>query len=86
VLILPETSAAEAVGVAERLRITIQQQTFSAPMENTRITISMGIATYPTPGLRSIDDLIHAADEALYQAKESGRNRVISSIPSERNP
>jgi diguanylate cyclase (GGDEF)-like protein len=79
VLILPETTHDEALLVAERIRINIQQQSFAPPLEATHITISMGVATYPRPNISSIDDLIHAADDALYRAKETGRNQVVSS-------
>jgi diguanylate cyclase (GGDEF)-like protein len=41
-----------------------------------RVTISLGIAAYPRKEIRSVDDLIRLADNALFQAKKNGRNRV----------
>ncbi len=78
VLVLPETTHDEAVMVAERLRERVQQLTFSGELRELRVTISMGIATYPGNGLVTIEDLIREADAALYRAKQGGRNRVVS--------
>jgi len=41
-----------------------------------QITVSQGVATYPSPGVAERFDVIAKADEALYEAKEAGRNRV----------
>lgn len=79
VLLLPETTHQEAIVVADRIRLQIQQLTYPAPLEKTSITISMGVATYPVPEITTINELIYAADSALYRAKETGRNRVVSS-------
>ena len=42
------------------------------------LTVSIGIATFPSVGVASTDDLINRADEALYRAKAAGRNQVRS--------
>lgn len=79
--ILPETPLDEAMVVAERVRVAVQQLTFAHKLQTLKITISMGVATYPGPGVDSIDDIIRVADEALYRAKSEGRNRVITLQP-----
>ncbi|HEU5072609.1 MAG TPA: GGDEF domain-containing protein, partial [Polyangiaceae bacterium] len=43
---------------------------------STRVSISLGVAAYPEQGAVQIEDLIHEADVALYQAKTGGRNQV----------
>ncbi len=45
------------------------------------VTVSAGVATYPSPGIDSVDALIRAADVALYRAKELGKDRVVASEP-----
>jgi len=79
--ILPETPLDEAMVVAERVRVAVQQLTFAHKLQTLKITISMGVATYPGPGVDSIDDIIRVADEALYRAKSEGRNRVLTLQP-----
>ena len=80
VLTLPETNHEEAMHVAERLRQEVESQTFTGSMSDLRVTISMGVATCPAPGISSVADLIREADDALYRAKQGGRNRVISMV------
>lgn len=75
-MVLPETSLHDGVTVAERLRRSVQEMTFPPPMAGLVMTISMGIAAVPSPGIDSVDEMIRAADEALYRAKQKGRNRV----------
>lgn len=76
VLLLTETSLPGGVVVAERLRKAVQAISFAAPMENLSVTVSVGIATFPSASVVDIDSLFHQADEALYRAKKGGRNRV----------
>jgi diguanylate cyclase (GGDEF)-like protein len=64
--------------VADRIRAAIQQHTFANKLQTLKVTISMGVATYPAPGLDTVDDIIRVADEALYRAKAEGRNRVLT--------
>ena len=72
-LLLPDTDAAGAFVVAERLREEVRDG-FAG--EITPLTISFGIATYPIHG-ETAAALLRTADEALYAAKESGRNRTV---------
>ncbi|HYI44459.1 MAG TPA: sensor domain-containing diguanylate cyclase [Actinomycetota bacterium] len=69
-LIAPTCNADQAVVAAERLRAIIEESSGPVPM-----TASIGVATYPTHG-QDPDKLIKAADQALYAAKEAGRNIV----------
>jgi diguanylate cyclase (GGDEF)-like protein len=78
VAILPETTLEETLIVAERIRTAVQKLTFLNKLQNLRLTISMGVAAFPMPGLQTVDDIIRIADEALYRAKADGRNRVIT--------
>jgi diguanylate cyclase (GGDEF)-like protein len=71
-VILPTCDAAEAVEIAERLR----QAVASAPTP-VKVTSSAGVATYPLDSVNGAA-LVKAADEALYESKRNGRNRVTS--------
>ena len=72
-LILPDTDARQAVNVAEGLRRAVAD---TPGPDGSALTISIGVASSADAGLDTVIDLFHAADEALYQAKASGRNRV----------
>jgi diguanylate cyclase (GGDEF)-like protein len=78
VIILPETTRAGAIYVAERLRRTVEQSKFFAgsPTAVERLTISIGIAMYDEDA-QFKRDLIECADAALYAAKSEGRNQVL---------
>lgn len=76
VVILPHTSQKDALIVAEKLRQAVAALSI-ASMGDRRITISVGAATLPDLKVDHSDELLGAADRALYQAKEQGRNRVI---------
>ncbi|MCE1225822.1 MAG: diguanylate cyclase [Geobacteraceae bacterium] len=81
VAVLPDTSLKEAFNVADRIRLSVQGMRFAGSLANERVTVSLGVALFPSPCFDDIDGLLRAADEALYQAKERGRNRVIISDP-----
>jgi diguanylate cyclase (GGDEF)-like protein len=75
-IILPETNLEGARSLAEGLREKIEQSRFVFQNEVIRVTISIGVATLTDEGHTSMD-LIKYADEKLYEAKRSGRNRVV---------
>jgi diguanylate cyclase (GGDEF)-like protein len=81
-LILPDRSAAEAYIVGEKIRTGIESYNFlhgeKQPMG--RLTISGGVAAYPDSGSTSTE-VLQRADEALYQAKNGGRNRIVVAPP-----
>jgi two-component system cell cycle response regulator len=75
-VILPHTQRSDALQTAERLRKAIEEHPFRAGGRELRATISVGVASYPAGGIDTPEALIRGADEALYKAKQTGRNRV----------
>ena len=77
VLLLPETSKENAFALAGTIREKIAAHPFPGreTQPQGKVTVSMGIAAFPEDGSDS-STLLHRADEALYQAKNGGRNRV----------
>ena len=79
-VILPETALEDAAGIAERLRRDIENLKITAAKETAlQITASIGAAALL--GHETIDQLIARADEAMYNAKSTGRNRVCLAEP-----
>jgi diguanylate cyclase (GGDEF)-like protein len=82
-IVLPGTDLDGAARLAERTRLALERRTILAP-DGTRIyvTVSLGVAAFPeaAPG----DGLVAAADGALYEAKHSGKNRVVTARPRAR--
>jgi two-component system cell cycle response regulator len=76
-LVLPETDAAGASAIAERLRAAVETTAHATEHGTLRVTISVGVATWPGGG-QTPDELLTTADRALYRAKQTGRNRVES--------
>jgi diguanylate cyclase (GGDEF)-like protein len=74
-LILPETSLAEAGAIVERMRSLLEATPLVWEGRELRLTASFGV-TAAGPETRSPDLLVRRADQALYRAKERGRNRV----------
>jgi diguanylate cyclase (GGDEF)-like protein len=76
-LLLPGTVLDAAVTFAERVRKHVERHTFTFPGGSTKRTASFGVAGWPHPKIDDSDSLVRMADDALYVAKETGRNRVI---------
>jgi diguanylate cyclase (GGDEF)-like protein len=75
--LLPNCDSLSARAVAERLRANVENHPFSRGAEKVSVTISIGLATQVEPS-PDYQKLIDQADQALYQAKKKGRNRVES--------
>lgn len=77
VIILPQTDKVGAYLAAERLRESVEKQVFpgAETQPQKKLTISIGLASYPEHGL-SDEEILNCADKALYFAKETGRNRT----------
>jgi diguanylate cyclase (GGDEF)-like protein len=86
-VVLPDVGDEESLKrVAERIRLRVQSLTLQPPGdvglgETVNLTASIGGAVYPAKGITSLDELLLAADAALYEAKNSGRNRVCLNPP-----
>ncbi|HET6515894.1 MAG TPA: sensor domain-containing diguanylate cyclase [Thermodesulfovibrionales bacterium] len=77
IILLTQTSHDGAVAKAEALRSSVEKYRFHSLKGKRGPTVSIGVVSYPTPLIKTKDDLITFADDALYEAKTSGRNRVI---------
>jgi len=75
VIALPETGRESARQVAQRLRKKVEERVFKAYDEKLKLTISVGVAIYPEDA-SGLSDIIDKADQALYAAKNSGKNVV----------
>jgi len=79
VIVLPETPLAQALTAAEKLRQAIEHYPWHTLAADLTVTISCGLAVYQ-PGLTR-NELLRLADQELYRAKRSGRNRVCATVP-----
>ena len=75
VVMIPNCNQERACELAEMIRQKVESQDVILRREKTNMTISVGVAIFPGHGAEK-DTLIHSADQALYEAKEQGRNRV----------
>jgi diguanylate cyclase (GGDEF)-like protein len=75
--VLPMTGPAPALDLAERLRLQVERYSFvAAETVAFQVTISLGVASY-SPQSATLDALVASADQALYRAKQAGRNRSL---------
>jgi diguanylate cyclase (GGDEF)-like protein len=77
-VLLPETDLDGATRIAERIRTRVSKLELRIGEGVLRTTISVGIAAYPSDYPGTVQGFLEKADQALYLAKQTGRNRVIS--------
>lgn len=75
-IVLYYTDGAAAYQAAERLRTMVESHEVQDNGNVLRVTISLGVATFPHEKIHDSKELIEHADQALYKAKDNGRNRV----------
>ncbi|UCF74968.1 MAG: GGDEF domain-containing protein [Betaproteobacteria bacterium] len=75
VVVLPETPSNGAVGVAERIRKSIESSPLTTRDKKVALTVSIGIAGYPNQG-HDLDTVVERADHAMYASKNGGKNRI----------
>jgi two-component system cell cycle response regulator len=76
VMCLFNTDSESAILAAERFRLLVSEHDFSNVAQGLKITLSIGVAVWPQENVTSIDELVKAADKALYKSKSLGRDRV----------
>jgi diguanylate cyclase (GGDEF)-like protein len=81
-IVLPHTDRDRAQRVAERIRAAVADFSFLEPDHPLRVTVSAGVATFaPGSVIDTAEQLVAAADRALYTAKKAGKNRVVVQEP-----
>lgn len=83
VILLPQTDLGGAYQEGERIRQAVRSHSYGEIHQTKRITLSLGVATYPSKNVATTDDLIRCADAALYQAKRLGKDRIEAFVASE---
>lgn len=77
-VVMPETEKDKAVAAAERIRQHVEESNFSFETHEFRMTLSIGLVSTAGDESMTVTELIRLADEKLYEAKHSGRNKVVS--------
>jgi diguanylate cyclase (GGDEF)-like protein len=80
-VILPGASGDDTQFVAERLRRMVEDSSVNHGHQELKLTISIGYSSYPEYDCEQEMDLVNSADEALYETKEAGRNKVTKYTP-----
>ena len=76
ILILPEARLEQSFVIAERIRQLVENTPFEVGRAQVNLTLSMGISNFPSHRVKSREELVKMADQALYDAKRGGRNKV----------
>jgi two-component system, cell cycle response regulator len=80
IVVMPDTDRDAAYAVAERLRRRVGEETFAVSTQAAEITVTISIGVAVVDGVGdTADAILKRADDALYQAKRSGRNRTVAS-------
>lgn len=77
-VIMPNTSSQQASLIAERARAAVHDHVFTDGTNSVKVTVSMGVASYPAPDIRGKEDLVRCADLEMLRAKEQGRDRIVT--------
>jgi len=75
-LLLPNTGADDAVILAERVRLAIEQESCQIQDQTINLTVSIGVASY-IKNISNLETILKQADDRMYQAKNQGRNQVV---------
>jgi diguanylate cyclase (GGDEF)-like protein len=76
-IVMPETDSPGAIAIAERIRVRVAKAVFDTDQGPLRITMSLGVATFPDDAAKKAA-LVERADGCLYHAKRHGRDRTIA--------
>ncbi|VVE87030.1 diguanylate cyclase [Pandoraea bronchicola] len=87
IAVMPDTDALGAQKVSEEIRLSVDRLNLEhASSDFGHVTVSIGVACRTPQAKESVDVLVKSADEALYQAKEAGRNRVFVASQDDAGP
>lgn len=80
VILMPNTRLSDAQLISERIRLAVKSTLFDADQGNINLTISIGVSELQLSQKESPEQLLKNADDALYRAKESGRNQIFPAL------
>ncbi len=83
VVACPETDGQQSLIVANRIRRNVDEAVYSHEGVESHVTVSIGVAVCPDANIKTAEELLNKADEALYVAKEEGRNCVRTAFEEE---
>jgi diguanylate cyclase (GGDEF)-like protein/PAS domain S-box-containing protein len=78
VILMPHTEKTAAMAVAERIRSNISTLEFTTKDTTSKTSVSIGVSSVPAGKSIDIDSFVEKADQAMYKAKKTGRNRVVA--------